>query len=226
MQKNQPKVGSFMSWGWIILMVFLVSVVQLPLLKLNHGTILDRGMWAVIYLLGFAVTIAIGGWEYHRLHPKWQRLSGQDWGLMIKGYAFMIFAEIVLGLLNKLLYHETSTQNNQTITTLMDRGTLTMVLLAVTAVCASPIIEELTFRGLLIDGCFSAKSFWLPIVISGIIFSIPHASNNPVSWIIYAVMGGTFAYVYKRTGKLQSTILMHAFNNLIAVAIMLTTLGH
>ncbi|MCF7523852.1 CPBP family intramembrane metalloprotease [Levilactobacillus brevis] len=60
--------------------------------------------------------------------------------------------------------------------------------------------------------------------MSGIAFSIPHASSNPISWLLYAVMGGTLAYVYRRTGKLQSSILLHGFNNLVAVGLMLLTL--
>jgi len=143
---------------------------------------------------------------------------------MVRGYVFVIVAQVLLGLLNNLFYHQTSTANNQAIASFMNQGPWTLVLLSLTAVLASPIIEEVTFRGLLVDGCFPANMFWIPIVVSGVAFSIVHMSSNPISWLIYAVMGGTFAYVYKRTGKLQSTIILHGFNNLIAVGAMLLSL--
>lgn len=225
MAEKTLKVGSFMVWLWVILLVIILNIVQVPLLFLGNGTLGVRLLWSVVYLAGFIATIILGLWVYHRVHPvKWQRLSGKDWWLMIRGYVFVIVVEMVLGVLNNLIYHQTSTANNQAIASFMGQGTLTLVLLSLTAVFASPIIEEVTFRGLLVDGCFPANMFWIPIIVSGVAFSIVHMSSNPISWLIYAVMGGTFAYVYKRTGKLQSTIILHGFNNLIAVGAMLWTL--
>ncbi|AYM02894.1 CPBP family intramembrane glutamic endopeptidase [Levilactobacillus yiduensis] len=225
MSAKKRQFGSTMAWLWLILLVIILNIVQLPLLFLGHGTVGQRFVWAVIYLAGFAATIALGLWVYRQAHPvKWQRLTGKDWWLMVKAYGFVILVEMILGIVNNLLYHQTSTANNQAISSFMGQGTLTMVMLSLTAVLASPVIEEITFRGILVDGCFPANMFWLPIVVSGVAFSIVHMSTNPVSWLIYAMMGGTFAYVYKRTGKLQSTIFLHGFNNLIAVGAMLLTL--
>ncbi|TGD17478.1 CPBP family intramembrane glutamic endopeptidase [Levilactobacillus suantsaiihabitans] len=225
MTNQNRKLGSTAAWLWLILLVIILNLVQLPLLFLNHGAIGQRFVWSAIYVAGFAAVIALGLWIYRRVHPvKWQRLTRQDWWLMVKAYGFVILVEMVLGMVNSLLYHQTSTANNQAISSFMNQGTLTMVMLSLTAVLASPVIEELTFRGVLIDGCFPANMFWLPIIVSGVAFSIVHMSTNPVSWLIYAMMGGTFAYVYKRTGKLQSTIFLHGFNNLIAVGLMLLTL--
>lgn len=225
MTQQRIKIGGFGSWLWVIGMVILISVVQLPLLQLNHGSLSHRVLWSGIYLAGFVITALIGFWRYRQIHPvNWQRLTGQDWVQMVKGYGFIILSEFILSGLTSVLYHQTSTANNQAIGTLMGRSSLTMILFSLTAVLGSPIIEELTFRGLLIDGCFAPRSFWLSIVVSGIAFSIPHASSNPISWLLYAVMGGTLAYVYRRTGKLQSSILLHGFNNLVAVGLMLLTL--
>lgn len=216
---------SYWNFGWVLIMIVVVSVVQIPLTFMTHGTSLQRGLWAAGYLLGFAVAIALGGWLYWRVHPvRWQRLTRQDWKLMVKGYAFMIGVEIVLSLVNAGLFGETSTKNNTLIADIMGHSTLTLVMLSLTAVLASPILEELTFRGLLVGGCFPAKAFWLPVVVSGVVFSLVHQSNNPISWLIYAMMGGTFAYVYRRTDKIQSTMVMHGFNNLIAVVAMIASL--
>ncbi|WP_125766192.1 type II CAAX endopeptidase family protein [Levilactobacillus mulengensis] len=225
MSEKTLKVGSFTVWLWVILLVIILNIVQLPLVFLGNGTVAVRLLWSVVYLVGFAAVITLGLWVYHRVHPvKYQRLVAKDWWLMVRGYVFVIVAQILLGLLNNLFYHQTSTANNQAIASFMNQGPWTLVLLSLTAVLASPVIEEVTFRGLLVDGCFPANMFWIPIVVSGVAFSIVHMSSNPISWLIYAVMGGTFAYVYKRTGKLQSPIILHGFNNLIAVGAMLLSL--
>ncbi|AKP65462.1 metal-dependent membrane protease [Levilactobacillus koreensis JCM 16448] len=224
--QEKVKVGGIRGWLWFGLMLVLANVVQIPLIYIKGGARWHQLMWAALYLLGFVVAIAIGFYGYHRVHKGWQRLDRNDWWLMVKGYGFIIVSEVILGVANNVFYGETSTANNDALQQLMGRSSLTLIMLSLTAVLASPFLEELTFRGLLIDGCFSAKWFWLPVIASGIIFSLVHISDNVISWLLYAIMGGTFAYVYKRTGKLQSTIILHGFNNLIAVGAMLSTMFH
>ncbi len=222
---NSVQKRNFMNIGWFLVMLILVTIVQIPLAFLSRGASWQRGLWAVGYVGGFLVAIAIGLWIYRRLVPgRWQRLTGQDWRLMVIGYVFMVVVEMSLNIVNMLLFKETSTKNNDLIATVLGRSPLSLIMLSLTAVLASPILEELTFRGILVSGCFSEDRFWLPIVVSGIVFSLVHQSDNPISWLIYAIMGGTFAYVYRKTGKLQATIFMHGFNNLIAMLLMLTTI--
>jgi len=221
--KQQPV--SYWNFGWVLIMIVVTSVVQIPLNFMAHGTALHRGLWAAGYLVGFAVAIALGAWIFQRVHPvHWQRLTRQDWQLMVKGYVFIIAAEIVLNVVNNVFFGETSTKNNTLIADIMGHSSLTLVMLSLTAVLASPFLEELTFRGILVGGCFPAKMFWIPVITSGVIFSLVHQSDNIISWLIYALMGGTFAYIYRKTDKLQTTIILHGFNNLIAVAVMIATL--
>lgn len=222
MNEQQP---SYWNFGWVLIMIVVVSIVQIPLSFMMHGTGLQRGLWAAGYLLGFAVAIGIGIWIFRRVQPlHWQRLTGQDWLLMIKGYAFVVVVEIILNITNAVFFGETSTKNNTLIANIMGHSTLTLVMLSITAVLASPILEELTFRGILMKGCFPAKMFWLPVIVSGVIFSLVHQSDNVISWLVYALMGGTFAYIYRKTDKLQTTIILHGFNNLIAVTAMIASL--
>lgn len=221
--KGQP--SKYWNFGWVLIMIVIVSIVQIPLSFMSRGTVGQRGLWAGGYLLGFVVAIGVGGWIFSRVHPvHWQRLTRQDWQLMVKGYLFMIIAEMALNVVNISFFNETSTKNNALIAEIMGHSTLTLVMLSLTAVLASPILEELTFRGILVGGCFPDKAFWLPVITSGVVFSLVHQSDNLISWLIYAIMGGTFAYIYRKTDKLQTTIILHGFNNLIAVGAMIATL--
>lgn len=221
------KPAANQNWLWVILLVILANLVQLPLLQLSRGSVGHRVLWGAIYLGGFAVAVAIAAWRYRSLWREafhWQRLTRRDWRLMVGGYLLMLVTEQVLSLLNYYVSHQTSTANNQAISRLLGQSPWTMVLMSLTAICASPFLEEFTFRGLLMDGCFGPQAFWVPIVVSGIAFSLVHASTTLISALIYAVMGGVFAYVYRKTGKIQATIILHAFNNLIAMGMMWVTL--
>lgn len=209
------------NWLWLIILVILTGVIQRPLLKLTTPDLGSRLLWSGVYLLGFGVTVGLAAWVYHRIRPGWSRLTTADWGLMVKGYLFILVVEQLLTWLNRVWFHQVSTANNQAIADLLQQGVWVQILLSATAICVSPFIEEFIFRGILIDGCFAGLSFWPPVIISGIAFALVHANSTLASWLIYAVMGGTFAYIYRRTGKLQSTIILHGINNLLAMGILL-----
>lgn len=221
----QPRpVTRTQSFAWVLILLILTSVIQLPLTRITNQITGATLGWAGLYLVGFAVTVGLASWQYHRIHRGYQRLTRHDWGLMVAGYLFVLVLEQLLTWINRVWFHQVSTANNKAIAQLLSRGWLVTVLLSVTAIGVSPFLEEYLFRGLLIDGCLRDLSFWPPILISGIFFALVHANSTLASWLIYAIMGGTFAYIYRRTGKLQSTIILHAFNNLLAMGIMWTGL--
>ncbi|MDT6980289.1 type II CAAX endopeptidase family protein [Levilactobacillus zymae] len=220
MPQPQQRVSN-QNWLWLIGLVILTGVIQRPLLALTTPNGWQRVLWSGVYLLGFGVTVGLAAWVYQRISPRWQRLTRADWGMMVKGYVFILVVEQGLTWLNRVWFHQVSTANNQAIAALLKQGLLVQVLLSFTAICVSPFIEEFIFRGILIDGCLDGLSFWPPVVISGIAFALVHANSTVASWLIYAVMGGTFAYIYRKTGKLQSTIILHGLNNLLAMGILL-----
>ena len=81
----------------------------------------------------------------------------------------------------------------------------------------SPIAEELLFRGYLMNAFFKPESFWLPILVSAIFFSLAHASTTIISYLIYMTLGCFLAYTYRRTNNLAASIGLHMLNNLIAM---------
>ncbi|GEO70292.1 CPBP family intramembrane glutamic endopeptidase [Levilactobacillus acidifarinae] len=220
MPQPQQRVSN-QNWLWLIVLVILTGVIQRPLLHLTTTNVGQQVLWGGIYLLGFGGTVGLAAWVYHRIRPGWSRLTATDWGLMLKGYVFILVIEQLLTWLNRVGFHQVSTANNQAIADLLKQGVLVQILLSVTAICVSPFIEEFIFRGILMDGCLGGLSFWPPILISGVAFALVHANSTIASWLIYAVMGGTFAYIYRKTGKLQSTIILHGLNNLLAMGMLL-----
>lgn len=80
----------------------------------------------------------------------------------------------------------------------------------------APIFEELMFRKVLIDRTikYGAK---LSILLSALIFALFHGN---LSQFFYAfLLGGFFAYIYVKTGKITYTITLHAIINLFGSVI-------
>ena len=78
------------------------------------------------------------------------------------------------------------------------------------AVCV-PIIEELLFRGFVLDLASEAYGFWTAIIISSVLFGLVHL--NPYG-ILNAFFGGLiYGYVRIRTNSLLPSIFLHSIWN-------------
>ncbi len=91
--------------------------------------------------------------------------------------------------------------------------------LALAVVVVGPIGEELFFRALVYRGLARYIGPGLAIVASGFAFALVHANLSVL--LPFALVGITFAWVYRSSGSLWTTILAHAIFNGISFAFTL-----
>lgn len=213
----------------VLIMVLLAVSIQIPpifelLVKQNmysHSSVATR--WLVVDLVVFVAIIVWAThlfYKYRRWTPRPQGV-GSRLGWLIGGYLVMIAGEDVLAILNQAIYHQSQTTNNQTIANLMGSSSLMMMLVAGSGILLSPVAEELIFRGVLMNLFFKDDAVWPPILLSGVVFTLEHASTTPVSYLIYFFMGAVFAFVYRKTSHLSNVIALHMLNNIVAMAVLL-----
>ena len=82
----------------------------------------------------------------------------------------------------------------------------------------APIFEEIIFRKLLIDRTIKYGAR-ISIILSATLFGLMHGNLNQFFYAF--LLGGFFAYVYIKTGKIIYTILMHIILNLIGSVLSL-----
>jgi len=92
------------------------------------------------------------------------------------------------------------------------------VLSFITLVIAAPILEELIFRGIILDGLLKRYSPVKSIIISSVLFGIVHL--NPWQFISAVIIGFFIGWVYYKTRKLSLAILIHMTNNFLAFIMM------
>ena len=92
------------------------------------------------------------------------------------------------------------------------------VLLAVALLPA--VMEEIIFRGVLLNGLRSFKTGWA-VVVCGALFSLYH--QNPAQTVYQFCCGACFALVALRAGSVLPTVIAHFLNN--AFILVLTKLG-
>ena len=88
---------------------------------------------------------------------------------------------------------------------------MTLLILMLSVAVFTPIIEELVFRGFVLDVASEAYGKWGAIFISALLFSIIHIETISV---INAFFGGIiYGYVRIRTDSLWPTIFLHSIWN-------------
>ena len=83
--------------------------------------------------------------------------------------------------------------------------------LGLAVMVAAPFCEELFFRGLIYRGLAGIGGPVLGIIVSGLAFSAVHANLSVV--VPFALIGMTFAWVYRASGSLWPTMVAHAIVN-------------
>lgn len=205
-------------------LVVMVSIVQLPLFFIAKGGFSTKAnyIFGALYLIIFAIFIWIALIIYNKyVHPAKRALTWQNVKWIVLSWISFLVIEVILGLLNQVIYHVSSTSNNEIISQLMTTNHLTMILMGITAVFFSPILEELVFRGFLIGAFFNKSSRILPVIVSGVLFSTMHMEDlNVISFVTYALLGMILAYLYIRTDNIKVSIGLHFLNNLFAMGMM------
>jgi membrane protease YdiL (CAAX protease family) len=92
---------------------------------------------------------------------------------------------------------------------------------AITIIIAAPILEELVFRGIILDGLLKKYSPIKSILVSSILFGVVHF--NPWQFIAAFIIGCFSGWVYYKTRKLTPSIIIHFANNLVAFIAIYST---
>ncbi|MFU2416971.1 lysostaphin resistance A-like protein [Peptacetobacter sp. AB800] len=77
-----------------------------------------------------------------------------------------------------------------------------------------PIIEEFVYRYVIIGTL--GKMSKISMLISSAIFTSMHMTTNIIHWLTFFFMGMILAIIYKKTEKIETSMLAHSLNNLLA----------
>lgn len=81
-------------------------------------------------------------------------------------------------------------------------------------VILSPLVEEIIFRGLLLEKVFPKNR--VGMLASSVLFGLAHLPSNLFSALAYITPGLVFAYYYLKRKQLSELIVVHCINNFLA----------
>jgi membrane protease YdiL (CAAX protease family) len=106
---------------------------------------------------------------------------------------------------------------------LANGGFATIIAVYITAGILAPIVEEITFRGLLSPALARVWNITGAILVQGFFFAAIHP-QGPIAWPMLMAVGCVAAFISHREGSLIPAIVMHAIHNTAVLTIGLSIL--
>lgn len=225
---TKPKGNLFVN---IIIFILLMVFVQTPtILALSIMGLSVKGSDTSLIVglsIGFVLLSVLAIWltrKYYLSHTyedvKSHQLTTHDIGVNILCFLGLRGAVALFTLIMTVIYGDSSSANDDALLSnvlgidTMDLNIVIALILFFTSITfIAPYLEEVTFRGIFKETLFSKSAFWLPMLLSSAIFSINHASNNIVGFLMYMTMGAILYLVYRRRGSIKDSIMVHMLNN-------------
>jgi len=194
----------------VIFVVLLVSMVVFsPILFLKEVGLSKELSFLIYYIF------SVGAPAWYYLRVKNEITGSTGFGLSIKDYriAGLIMigtVALALGIISPLV--NLLPIPEWFLEVMKNMGSPTHFAMLIAFVVAAPVLEEIIFRGIILDGLLKKYSPTTAIIASSILFGLIHM--NPWQFIS-AFLGGIFiGWVYYRSRNLSLAIIIHATNNL------------
>ena len=137
-------------------------------------------------------------------------------GLAISGLSTTLPVHVIAMLISYAIVHKAPHDNSLTV--YLSNSGIPCVLTAISIVLIGPFIEELAFRGVLLDSLQEKLSFWPAAVISSMAFSALHL-DFAFRFIPMFFFGLVMCYLRRRSGSLVSPLIAHIINNGLVTAL-------
>ncbi|MQS75000.1 CPBP family intramembrane glutamic endopeptidase [Companilactobacillus halodurans] len=204
----------------IITFLFLFLMEQLPLsiltltkkeLGANYSSYISYAPLLTLILLAISTIILIFVFKHAQKFPT-QKFTKGTWMIVV-------IATVLTMVINfaTVPFMRSSNENVDALKLVANNN---MVILILFTIFVAPILEEILFRGILMNWFFVDRPF-LAILLSGIVFGYVHAPFSANTDWIYALskilLGVVLAGVYYRTKNIKADITVHFLNNILAI---------
>ena len=217
--ENYPSIAQ--SWGILGIMIgtLLFLVPALLFAPLLFGLDLGDMSFGAQLLISTLMGTGIPCWIVYRIRKKKTNIGSFNFTIenpRIIPLIVLVAIPLNLGIAGPLIELVPMTDffremmREMVLEMASDQGLLMFIALVI----AAPILEELIFRGIMLDGLLRIYSPTKAVIVSSLLFGLVHL--NPAQFVGGALVGGFMGWVYVHTRSVMATILIHAAFNLTA----------
>lgn len=170
---------------------------------------------AVVYPISMTISL-VGILLYRLLRGGTSKIasvstSGFDPSRLLGLFVIMVALQVVI---------EPLTQLMPEVPQMVGRGFFTVLV----SVVFAPIFEEIICRGVVLESFRAKYGVWAGWICSSLFFGLIH--GQVTAMFNASIMGLVLGYAYIRSNSIFSVIILHAFNNGLALALMTFGLVH
>ncbi|AZQ60880.1 CPBP family intramembrane metalloprotease [Flammeovirga pectinis] len=217
MSQKQSSFYPSILQGWGIVGIFLIVSIFVSIVTSGFEGVLDKGLILFITYL-FAMGIPLG--IIYSVRKKKTGITSFNFKLdylVIVPVLFFVTLGLQLGLIGPIT--DLIPMPEEFVTFFKELMGDKDIYNFLTVVIAAPILEELIFRGLILDGFLKRYSPTKAILFSSMFFGIIHF--NPWQFVAAMILGCFIGWVYLKTKSVSYGIIIHMINNGCAFAIMM-----
>ena len=226
-EEHRPKGNKFVRAlifiGWMLLIQIPIASIMFIYSFSIYIDTLTGTLVTIIYLLIAAIVIwLVRGYYKRHTYEEPKKLTGKAIAINI-GWAVLLRI-IVIGMSYLMLFATGSmqTQNDKMLLGDMNAAKPTpdqlgqvfpLIIFVLTITFVAPYLEELVYRGIFKETLFKRTRFWLPLILSSLIFASQHGISNWVAILMYTMMGMIFYLAYHRRGNVRDSMMVHMIHN-------------
>ena len=207
-------LGVFFAWdvlgfiGLALLVAFLSSFFD----KFTLIMITQCSLYAFLLLLLSRSKLRPDLQVFGKFSPSW----------VGKGYLLALVSVFLLNLLTTSLLGTSPQSENPVLQLFVGAPVWKVAILGLLVVVIGPIFEEILFRGWLYGGLRKKWGDAWALVISSLLFALIHGDAPALPALF--VLGLIFAWVYRRSGSLWTSILVHAMWNATTFSLLISVM--
>ncbi|CAN0915002.1 hypothetical protein LINGRAHAP2_LOCUS28876 [Linum grandiflorum] len=143
--------------------------------------------------------------------------SDRNWVLATAlGFGFLV----LLVLLTSLVAEQSDSYTDPTVKEILQSSNTSKAICAIVYCITTPLLEETVYRRFLLTSLASRENWQQGVILSSAVFSAAHFSTE--NFLQLFLVGCVLGCCYTWTGKLSSSIAVHALYN-ATILIMMTT---
>lgn len=139
-----------------------------------------------------------------------------------KGYALALLSVFVVNVLTSMISGSSAQSDNPILGEFDGAPLIQYIGLGLLVVVIGPFFEELMFRGWIYGGLAKRWGHTAAMVISAALFAVIHGDAPALPALF--VLGLIFAWVYRRSGSLWASILVHAMWNATTFSLLISVM--
>lgn len=203
--------------GWLLVVSFCVSLFPADAPRLDRMA--GQAAGSIVATVAVVAGLRASGASWRSIGLSSDSAT-VDWQLAVGGLALVTGPLLLIAEgLNQVVTYE-----HPLIDALnANHGPVAIAIVAITAVVAAPIAEELFFRRILlgwIDARVPSTGGGVAILGSALLFGLSHWGQG-LAWIPLVLLGVALGELARRRGSLMPAILLHALFNAVGVVMLI-----